>query len=407
MAGNGEAASGDAIHDRDVYIVGAARTPIGGLQGSISTLAATKLGSIAIKAAVERAGVSPESVEEVIMGNVYSAALGQAPARQAAMGAGLPDSVVCTAVNKVCASGMKAVAFGAQSIMLGLTDVVVAGGMESMSQAPYYLTKARQGYRMGHGELVDGMIKDGLWDVYNDYHMGNCAEVCSEKYEIPREVQDDHAVASYERAVAASKEGSFEWEIVPVEIPGVKGKPPIVVDKDDEYQRFDPAKMRQLKPIFKQGGTVTAANASPVSDGAAALVLVSGAKLKELSLTPLARIRGLGDAAQSPELFTVSPSLAIPKALAHAGVDKSEVEFFEINEAFSVVARANEKILELDPEKVNVNGGAVALGHPLGCSGARIIVTLLGVLRKNKAHLGVAAVCNGGGGASAIVIEAV
>ncbi|KAJ7525673.1 hypothetical protein O6H91_17G061200 [Diphasiastrum complanatum] len=401
---NGSSASSE-IQPRDAYIVSVARTPMGGLNGSLSTIPATKLGSIAIKAAVSRAGIEPTAVQEVFFGNVLSANLGQAPARQAALGAGLSAEVVCTTVNKVCASGMKATMLAAQSIQLGLNDVVVAGGMESMSNAPYYLSKARQGYRMGHGEIIDGMLKDGLWDVYNDVGMGVCAEICATQHDVSREQQDDFSIQSYEKAIAAHKSGAFEWEIVPVEVTGGKGKPSTVVSKDDGIDKLDAAKLRKLRPAFKDGGSVTAGNASSISDGAAAIVLVSGAKVLQLGLSVIAKISGFADAAQAPELFTTAPSLAIPKALSRAGIEASQVDYFEINEAFSVVALANQKILGLDPAKINVNGGAVALGHPLGCSGARILITLLGVLKHKKGHYGVAGVCNGGGGASAVVLE--
>ncbi|KAH7315481.1 hypothetical protein KP509_21G051500 [Ceratopteris richardii] len=393
------------IQPRDVCIVGVARTPMGSLSGSLSSFAATKLGSIAIQGALNRAGVTPELVEEVFFGNVLSANLGQAPARQAALGAGLPHSVVCTTVNKVCASGMKAVQLAAQSIQLGHNDVVVAGGMESMSNAPYYLPKARQGYRLGHGEVVDGMMKDGLWDVYNDCGMGVCAELCAEQHGFSREDQDNFAIQSYERAISAQESGAFKWEIVPVEVPGAKGKPPVIVEKDEGIDKLDAAKLRKLRPAFKEGGTVTAGNASSISDGAAALVLVSGAKALQLGLHVIGRLIGAGDAAQNPELFTTSPALAIPKALERAGIEPSVVDCYEVNEAFAVVALANQKILGLKSEKVNIHGGAVSLGHPLGCSGARIIVTLLGALRQRKGKYGVAGVCNGGGGASAVVVE--
>ncbi|KAG6551651.1 hypothetical protein Mapa_006737 [Marchantia paleacea] len=394
-----------SIAPRDVCIVGVARTPMGGQSGSLSSLASTKLGSIAIQAALSRAGVDPALVEEVFFGNVLSANLGQAPARQAALGAGLPQSVVCTTVNKVCASGMKATMLAAQSIELGQNDVVVAGGMESMSNTPYYLPKARTGYRLGHGEVVDGMIKDGLWDVYSDKGMGVCAELCADNHSVSREEQDDYSIQSYERAIAANNAGAFQWEIVPVEVTGGRGKPNVVVSKDDGVDKLDAAKLRKLRPAFKEGGSVTAGNASSISDGAAALVLVSGKFALEKGLTIIAKVRGYADAAQAPELFTTAPALAIPKAIARAGIDASQVDFYEINEAFSVVAVANQKILGLDMGKVNVHGGAVSLGHPLGCSGARIIVTLLGVLKAKKGRHGVAAVCNGGGGASAFALE--
>ncbi|KAH7301013.1 hypothetical protein KP509_23G008000 [Ceratopteris richardii] len=397
--------SDSEIKLRDVCIVGVARTPMGGLAGSLSSFAASKLGSIAIQAALNRAGVPRELVEEVFFGNVLSANLGQAPARQAALGAGLPHSVVCTTINKVCASGMKAVQLAAESIQLGKNDIVVAGGMESMSNAPYYLPKARQGYRLGHGEVVDGMMKDGLWDVYNDCGMGVCAELCAEQHDIGREDQDNYAIQSYERAITAQNSGAFKWEIVPVEVPGARGKPSVLVEKDEGIDKLDATKLRKLRPAFKEGGTVTAGNASSISDGAAALVLVSRAKALQLGLNVIARLIGSGDAAQDPELFTTSPALAIPKALARSGIEPQFVDCYEINEAFAVVALANQKILGLKPENVNVHGGAVSLGHPLGCSGARIIVTLLGALRERKGKYGVAGVCNGGGGASAVVVE--
>ncbi|MCO5569090.1 hypothetical protein L7F22_022797 [Adiantum nelumboides] len=377
-----------SIQPRDVCIVGVARTPMGSLSGSLSALPATKLGSIAIQGALNRAGVHPELVEEVFFGNVLSANVGQAPARQAALGAGIPHSVVCTTVNKVCASGMKAMMLAAQSIQLGHNDVVVAGGMESMSNAPYYLPKARQGYRLGHGEVVDGMMKDGLWDVYNDCGMGVCAELCAEQHAISREDQDNFAVQSYERAISAQSGGAFKWEIVPVEIPGAKGKPPVIVEKDEGIDKLDAGKLRKLRPAFKEGGSVTAGNASSISDGAAALVLVSGAKAVQLGLQVIARLVGSADAAQNPELFTTSPALAIPKALARAKIEPSQIDCYEINEAFAVVALANQKILGLKPENVNVHGGAVSLGHPLGCSGARIVVTLLGALKQQKGKYG-------------------
>eukprot|EP00250_Pteridium_aquilinum_P008683 c18131_g1_i1 orf=337-1557(-) len=394
-----------AIQPRDVCIVGVARTPMGSLSGCLSSLAATKLGSIAIQGALNNAGVQPELVEEVFFGNVLSANVGQAPARQAALGAGIPNSVVCTTVNKVCASGMKAMMLAAQSIQLGHNDVVVAGGMESMSNAPYYLPKARQGYRLGHGEVVDGMMKDGLWDVYNDCGMGVCAEICAEQHAISREDQDNFAIQSYERAISAQNSGAFKWEIVPVEIPGARGKPAVIIDKDEGIDKLDAVKLRKLRPAFKEGGTVTAGNASSISDGAAALVLVSGAKALQLGLQVTARLTGYADAAQTPELFTTAPALAIPKAIARAGIELSQVDCYEINEAFAVVALANQKILGLKPENVNVHGGAVSLGHPLGCSGARIVISLLGALRQRKGKVGVAGVCNGGGGASAVVVE--
>ncbi|KAJ0988219.1 hypothetical protein J5N97_006575 [Dioscorea zingiberensis] len=400
------AVSSDKIKPRDVCVVGVARTPMGAFLGSLSSLSATKLGSIAIGAALKRANIDPALVEEVVFGNVLSANLGQAPARQAALGAGIPNTVVCTTVNKVCASGMKATMFAAQSIQLGINDIVVAGGMESMSNAPKYLAEARKGSRFGHDSLVDGMLKDGLWDVYNDFAMGMCAELCSDNHSITRDEQDSFAIQSNERGIAARNSGAFAWEIAPVEVSGGRGKPSTVVDKDESLEKFDPVKLKKLRPSFKEnGGTVTAGNASSISDGAAALVLVSGEKALELGLEVIAKISGYADAAQAPELFTTAPALAIPKAISNAGLEASQVDYYEINEAFSVVALANMKLLELPLEKVNVHGGAVSLGHPLGCSGARILVTLLGVLKHNKGKIGVAGVCNGGGGASALVLE--
>ncbi|KAL1560946.1 Acetyl-CoA acetyltransferase, cytosolic [Salvia divinorum] len=400
-----EAAS---INPKDVCIVGVARTPMGGFLGSLSSVPATKLGSVAIQSALKRANIDPSLVQEVFFGNVLSANLGQAPARQAALGAGIPNSVVCTTINKVCASGMKATMLAAQSIQLGLNDVVVAGGMESMSNAPKYIAEARKGSRLGHDSLVDGMLKDGLWDVYNDVGMGVCAELCAEHHSITREQQDDFAVQSFERGIAAQDANSFAWEITPVEVSGGRGRPSTIVDKDEGLGKFDAAKLRKLRPSFKEtGGTVTAGNASSISDGAAALVLVSGQKALELGLTVIAKISGYADAAHAPELFTTAPALAIPKALKNAGIEASKVDYYEINEAFAVVALANQKLLDLSPERVNVHGGAVSLGHPLGCSGARILVTLLGVLRQKNGKYGVGGVCNGGGGASALVLELV
>nr|AIK21787.1 acetyl-CoA C-acetyltransferase [Panax notoginseng] len=398
----------ESIKARDVCIVGAARTPMGGFLGTLSSLSATKLGSIAIQSALKRANVDPALVQEVFFGNVLSANLGQAPARQAALGAGIPNSVVCTTINKVCASGMKATMLAAQSIQLGINDIVVAGGMESMSNVPKYLAEARKGSRLGHDSLVDGLLKDGLWDVYNDYGMGVCAEICAEQHGVSREEQDNYAIQSFERGIAAQNSGAFAWEIVPVEVSGGRGKPSTIVDKDEGLGKFDAAKLRKLRPSFKEtGGTVTAGNASSISDGGAALVLVSGETAVKLGLQVLAKISGYGDAAQSPELFTTSPALAIPKAISSAGIEASQVDFYEINEAFAVVALANQKLLGLNPEKVNIHGGAVSLGHPLGCSGARILVTLLGVLRQKNGKYGVGGVCNGGGGASAVVVELV
>lgn len=391
---------------KDVCIVGVARTPMGGLLGSLSSLSATQLGSIAIGAALTRAKVDPSLVQEVFFGNVLSANLGQAPARQAALGAGILNSVICTTINKVCSSGMKAIMIASQSIQLGSNDIVVAGGMESMSNAPKYLTDVRKGSRLGHQTIVDGMVKDGLWDVYNDIGMGVCAEICAERYTISREEQDSYAIQSFTRGKSAQKNGLFAWEITPVEVPGGGGKPSKIVDKDDGLEKFDAAKLRKLRPSFKQnGGSVTAGNASLISDGAAALVLVSGEKALQLGLHVIAKIKGFADAAQAPEFFTTAPALVIPKAISNAGLDASQIDYYEINEAFSVVALANQKLLGLNPERLNVHGGAVSLGHPLGCSGARILVTLLGVLRHKNGKYGVGAICNGGGGASSLVLE--
>lgn len=389
---------------KEVYIVSAVRTPIGSFGGSLSTVKSTKLGATAIKAAVSKAGITPEQVQEVFMGSVLQANLGQAPARQAAIFAGLPNTVPCTAVNKVCASGLKATMLGAQSIMLGDNDIVVVGGMENMSQTPYYLENNRYGQKYGHGQTIDGIVKDGLTDVYHNNLMGNAAELAAAKYNISREAQDEHAINSYKRSAAAWEAGRFKDEVVPVEVVGRKGDVTIV-DQDEEYKNVKFDKIPSLRPVFEKEGTVTAANASTINDGAAALVLMSADKAKELGIKPLAVIRSYADAAQEPEWFTTAPAKAMPKAFAKAGLSKDDIDFFEINEAFSVVSLANMQILELDADKVNVNGGAVSLGHPLGCSGARILVTLVHVLNQNNGRYGAAGICNGGGGASAMVIE--
>ena len=388
---------------KEVYIVSAVRTPIGSFGGSLSALSASQLGASAIKAAVERAGINPKQVQEVFMGNVLSANVGQAPATQAAKFAGLPD-IPATTINKVCASGTKAIMFAAQSIALGQNDIVVAGGMESMSNVPYYLDKARNGYRLGDGKIIDGLVKDGLWDVYNDYHMGSAAELCATDCNISREEQDAYAIESYKRSQAAQLEGKFKNEIGAVEIKDRTGQISLI-ENDEEVNAVKFDKIPSLKTVFKKDGTVTAANASTLNDGAAALVLMSKEKAEELCLKPLARIISYADAQQAPEWFTTTPSKAIPIALERAGIQTSDVDYFEINEAFSVVSLANNKILNLDPSRVNVNGGAVSMGHPLGASGARIVVTLINVLKQNNAKIGVAAICNGGGGASAMVIE--
>lgn len=387
----------------EVYIISATRTPIGSFGGSLSSVSATHLGAVAIKAAVERAGIDPELVQEVFMGNVLSANAGQAPATQAAKYAGLPN-IPATAINKVCASGTKAIMFAAQSIALGENDIVVAGGMESMSNVPYYLDKARNGYHLGDGQIIDGLVKDGLWDVYNNYHMGTAAELCATECHISREDQDAYAIESYKRSQKAQAEGKFKNEIAAVEIKDKKGEITFV-DEDEEVKAVKFEKIPSLRPVFKKDGTVTAANASTLNDGAAALVLMSKSKADELGLKPLARILAFADAQQAPEWFTTSPSKAIPRALEKAGIKAENVDYYEINEAFSVVAIANNQLLKLDPAKVNINGGAVSMGHPLGASGARIIVTLINVLKQIGGKIGVAGICNGGGGASAMVIE--
>lgn len=389
-----------------VYIVAAVRTPIGSFGGSLASVSATELGTAAIKGAIQSAKIAENQIEEVLMGNVVSANLGQAPARQAALGAGIPDTVPCTTVNKVCASGMKAAMFGAQAIMLGQADVVVAGGMESMSNIPYYLPKARFGYKYGGGELVDGLEKDGLFEVYNGFAMGNCADNTAKEMNISREAQDEYAIESYKRVAQATEAGQLKPEIVPVEVPQRKGEP-LLLTEDEEYKRVNFEKVPNLRPVFSQEGTVTAANASTINDGAAAMILVSEKKLQKLSLKPVAKILGFADAAQDPLWFTTSPALAIPKAMQRAGISPQDVDYYEINEAFSVVAIANNQKLKLDSSQVNVFGGAVALGHPLGCSGARIVTTLCNVLQQKDATVGVAGICNGGGGASAMVIERV
>jgi acetyl-CoA C-acetyltransferase len=388
---------------REVYIVAAVRTPMGSFSGSLASIPAPKLGAIAIKEAVKRAGISPEDVTEVLMGNVLQANVGQAPARQAAKFAGLPDSVHCTTINKVCASGMKSIILGAQSIMLGDNDVVVAGGMENMSMVPHYL-EGRNGTKLGNITVVDGLVKDGLTDVYNNFHMGNAAEMCAVECSISREEQDTYAIESYKRSAAAWQAGKFNDEIVPVEVPQRKGDP-VLFKEDEEYKNVVFDKIPTLKPVFQKEGTVTAANASTLNDGAAAVVLMSKEKADKMGIKPLAIIRGYADAEQAPEKFTTAPAKAIPRAIEKAGLKPENIDFYEINEAFSVVALANNKNLKLDASKVNVNGGAVSLGHPLGASGARIVVTLLHVLKQNKAKYGAAGICNGGGGASAMVIE--
>jgi acetyl-CoA C-acetyltransferase len=389
---------------KEVYIVSAVRTPIGSFGGSLSSLSAVKLGSIAVKGALEKIKLDPKQVQEVFFGNVISSGLAQAPATQVAVGAGLGYNIPCTLVNKVCASGMKAMMLGAQSIMLGQNDVVVTGGMESMSNIPYYLMKARIGYKFGNGELIDGLTFDGLTDVYNHCAMGVCADNTAKEMNISRQDQDAYAINSYKRSSAAWAAGKFKDEIVSVELTGKKGDVTLFAE-DEEYKNVNFDKMPGLKPVFTKEGTVTAANASTLNDGGAAVILMSKEKAAELGLKPIAKILGFADAAQDPMWFTTTPSIAIPKAMKMAGVSPKDVGYYEINEAFSAVAIANNVNLGLDPEKVNVNGGAVSLGHPLGASGARITITLANVLKQNKASIGVAGICNGGGGASAIVIE--
>lgn len=389
---------------QEVFIISAVRTPIGSFGGSLSGVSATRLGATAIKGALEKAGIPADQVNEVIMGNVVSANLGQAPARQAARFAGLPDNVPCTTVNKVCASGMKAITFGAQSVMLGMNDIVVAGGMENMSQIPYYIPNARWGYKYGNAELIDGLAKDGLTDVYDQQAMGVFADRTAAKYGITREQQDTYAIDSYKRTAEATGNGYLASEIVPVEIAQKKGDPLRILD-DEEYRKVVFDKIPGLRPAFTPDGTVTAANASTINDGATALILASEAAVKRLGLKPIAVIRGFADAEQAPEWFTTSPTVAAPKALKMAGLSAQDISYFEVNEAFSVVALAFEKILDVNHDKNNIFGGAVSLGHPLGASGARIVTTLCNVLQQKDGKYGLAAICNGGGGASALVIE--
>ncbi|MBS1647980.1 MAG: acetyl-CoA C-acyltransferase [Bacteroidetes bacterium] len=388
---------------KEVYIVSAIRTPIGSFNGVLSSVSATKLGAAAIKGALDKIKLAPTEIQQVYMGSVLQGNLGQAPARQAAKFAGLPNETQCTTINKVCASGLKSIVIAAQNIMLGDAEVVVAGGMENMSQTPYYLDNARNGYRLGNGTVIDGLVKDGLTDVYNQSHMGNSAELCAKEYGISREAQDAYAIESYKRSAQAWKEGKFTEEVVPVTVSSKKGD--VVIAEDEEYKQVNFEKIPQLKPVFQKEGTVTAANASTLNDGAAALVLMSKEKAEKLGLKPLAKIKGYADAEQAPEWFTTAPAKAIPAAIQKSGLQNSDIEYFEINEAFSVVALANNNLLKLDASKVNINGGAVALGHPLGCSGARIVVTLLHILKQKNAKYGVAGICNGGGGGSALVIE--
>ena len=392
------------MEKKEVYIVSAVRTPIGSFGGIFKDISAPKLGAIAIKGAIQKAGLKPEDIQEVIMGCVLQANIGQAPARQAAIFAGLNDNVICTTINKVCASGMKAIMYGAQSIMLGDNDIIVTGGMENMSQAPFYSENIRWGNKYGNTQLIDGIAKDGLTDVYKNYAMGNAAELCARECNISREEQDAFAIESYKRSQQAFSEGKFEEEIIGVEIPQRKGDP-LLIKKDEEPWNVKFDKIPELKSPFQKDGTVTAANASTINDGAAALVLMSKEKADELGLKPIAKILSYADAEQAPEWFTTTPSLALPKAVAKAGLNMEQIDYVELNEAFSVVGIVNTQKMKFDPAKVNVNGGGVSLGHPLGCSGARIIVTLINVLKQNSGKIGAAGICNGGGGASAMVIE--
>ena len=389
---------------REIVIVSAVRTPMGSFGGCLSSVSATKLGAAAIKGAIEKAGINSNIVNEVYMGNVLQANLGQAPARQAAMFAGLSQDVPCTTINKVCSSGMKAIMLAAQSIKCGDNDVVIAGGMENMSAVPHYLDKGRNGQKLGDMKLIDGLVKDGLTDVYNRVHMGNCAEICAKDMNITREEQDAFALESYNRSTKSWEEGKFNDEIVPVSVPQRRGED-LIISEDEEYKNVRMDKIPTLRAVFEKDGTITAANASTLNDGASALVIMSSEKANELGIKPLAKIISYADAAQEPEWFTTAPAKALPIALGKANMKLSDIDYFELNEAFSVVGLANMKILGLSPEKVNVNGGAVSLGHPLGSSGSRIIVTLINVLKQNGGKIGAAGICNGGGGASAMVIE--
>ena len=391
---------------KEVVIVSAVRTPMGSFGGCLSSVSATKLGSAAIKGAIEKAGIDSRIVNEVFMGNVLQANLGQAPARQAAIFAGLSKDVPCTTINKVCSSGMKSIMIAAQTILSGDNDVVIAGGMENMSSVPHYMDKSRTGQKLGDMKLIDGLVKDGLTDVYGRVHMGVCAETCAKDMEFSREEQDAFAIESYNRSSQSWKDGKFANEIVPVEVPQRRGDA-LIISEDEEYKNVRMEKIPALRPVFDKEGTITAANASTLNDGASALVLMSAEKAAELNITPLAKIRSYADAAQEPEWFTTAPAKALPIALGKAGLSTSDVDYYELNEAFSVVGLANMKILDLDASTVNVNGGAVSLGHPLGSSGSRIIVTLINVLKQNGGKIGAAGICNGGGGASAMVIELV
>tara|TARA_B100001250_G_scaffold110066_1_gene92947 strand:+ start:7744 stop:8922 length:1179 start_codon:yes stop_codon:yes gene_type:complete len=389
---------------KEVVIVSAVRTPIGSFGGCLSSVSATQLGAEAIKCSIEKAGIEQKIVDEVFMGNVLQANLGQAPARQAAIFAGISEDVPCTTINKVCASGMKSIMLAAQTIMCGDNDVVIAGGMENMSNVPHYFTQGRTGQKLGDMKILDGMVKDGLTDVYGKTHMGICAETCARDMKISREEQDAFAVESYNRSTKAWSTGKFTDEVIPVKVPQRRGDA-LIISEDEEYRNVKLDKIPNLRPVFEKDGTITAANASTLNDGASALVLMSQDKAEELNITPIAKIRSYADAAQEAEWFTTAPSKALPIAIDKAGITSSDIDFYELNEAFSVVGLANIKILDLDPKKVNVNGGAVSLGHPLGNSGSRIIVTLINVLKQNNGKIGAAGICNGGGGASAMVIE--
>ncbi|WP_089376493.1 acetyl-CoA C-acyltransferase [Lutibacter flavus] len=388
---------------KDVVIVAVARTPIGSFLGSLADISATKLGAIAIKGALNKIKLDPNLVDEVFMGNVISAGLGQAPARQAALFAGIPETVPCTTINKVCSSGMKSIMLAAQAIKTGDAEIIVAGGMENMSSIPHYIS-GRKATKLGNINVVDGLLLDGLTDVYDQKHMGTCGDLCAKEYNFTREDQDNFAIESYNRSAKAWENGNFKNEVVPVEIPQRKGDP-VLFSEDEEYKNINKDKIPTLRPVFSKDGTVTAANASTLNDGAAALILMSAEKAADLNLKPIARIKGYADAAQEPKWFTTAPAKALPKALAKAGIEINDVDYFELNEAFAVVGLANTKILDIDAKKVNVNGGAVSLGHPLGMSGARIVIALTSILEQNNAKIGAAGICNGGGGASAIIIE--
>ena len=389
---------------KDAVMVSAVRTPIGGFGGALSGISAPKLGATAISAAIKKAGILPEDVEEVLMGNVLQAGIGQAPARQASIYAGISENAPCTTINKVCSSGMKAIMMAAQSIKSGDTDIIIAGGMENMSAVPHYLKHGRLGIKLGNMPLVDGLVFDGLTDVYNDQHMGLCAELCASEHKISREEQDNFALESYRRSAAAWAAGKYKDEVIAVRVPH-RGAGDLIIDTDEDFIKIKQDKVSSLRPVFKKDGTITAANASNINDGACALVIMSAERASEMQLNPLAKIKGYADAAHEPKWFTTAPAKALPKALRKAGIDINQVDYFEFNEAFSVVGLANMRILGLDASKVNVNGGAVSLGHPLGASGARIVTTLISVLKQNNGKVGAAAICNGGGGASAIIIE--